>query len=64
MIAPSIHVRKDGPIFRILVLPPDAMGKALQRPTTFTSAPSARTAAATLSGITGWPVTDLTAANC
>lgn len=59
---PAIHVRKDGPLYRILVLPPEALGKGLERPTTFTTAASARLAANVLSGVTGWPVTDLTEA--
>ena len=60
---PVIHVRKDGPFYRVQVIPPDAMGKMLQRPETYASDVTARMAAKVLAGITGWPVTDLTAVN-
>lgn len=63
-IPPVIHIRKDGPFYRVQVIPPDALGKMLQRPETYASDVTARMAAKVLSGITGWPVTDLTAANC
>lgn len=61
-VDPVIHVRKDGPFYRVQVIPPDAMGKALRRPDTYVSATMANMAAKVLSNITGWAVTDLTAA--
>ena len=57
---PVIHVKKDGPFYRVQVLPPDAMGKRLQRPDSYASATTARMAAKVLADLTGWPVTDLT----
>lgn len=62
-IDPAIHVRKDGPFFRVLVLPPDAIREELRRPDSYASAPSARMAAKILFDLTGWPVTDLTVVN-
>lgn len=60
-ISPAIHVRKDGPFYRVLVLPPDAVTSELRRPDSYASAATARMAAKVLSDLTGWPVTDLTA---
>lgn len=59
---PVIHIKKDGPFYRVQVIPPDALGKTLQRPDSYASDVTARMAAKVLSGITGWPVTDLTRA--
>ncbi|MBL9066464.1 MAG: hypothetical protein JNN10_09245 [Sphingopyxis sp.] len=61
-MTPAIHIRRDGPLFRVQVLPPEAMGKTLQRPETYASATTARMAAKVLSQMTGWPITDLTEA--
>lgn len=57
---PQIHVRKDGPFYRVQVLPPEALGKMLQRPDSYASDVTARMAAKVLAGITGWPIVDLT----
>lgn len=59
---PQIHVRKDGPFWRVQVLPPEALGKMLQRPDSYASDVTARMAAKVLAGITGWPIVDLTKA--
>jgi hypothetical protein len=60
MTGPSIQIRKDGPLFKMSVSPPEAMTKALARPETYASETTARMAAKVLAGITGWPVVDLT----
>lgn len=62
-MTPAIHIRQDGPFYRVQVIPPEAMGKTLQRPETYASTTTARMAAKVLSNITGWPVTDLTRAS-
>lgn len=58
--APSIHVRKDGPFYRVQVQPPEALGKMLQRPDSYASDVTARMAAKVLANITGWPIIDQT----
>lgn len=60
---PAIHIRKDGAFFRVQVLPPEAIGKPLQRPDSYARATTARMAAKVLADLTGWPVTDLTTAS-
>lgn len=62
MTGPSIHVRKDGPFYRMSVSPPEALTKALARPETYASETTARMAAKVLHDITGWPVIDATRA--
>lgn len=56
----EIHIRKDGPFYRVQVQPPEALGKMLQRPDSYASDTTARMAAKVLANITGWPVVDLT----
>ncbi len=58
--SPSIHVRKDGAFFRLLILPPQALPPSIERPGTHGSHASAMQAARWLSDATGWAITDLT----
>lgn len=62
MIAPAIHIRKDGPLFRVQVLPPDALPPSFSVPSTFTSHAVAKMSAKVLADATGWAVTDLSGA--
>ena len=62
MTAPVIHVRKDGPFYRVLVLPPEAMPGSFGRPATYVAHSAASEAARLLSVTTGWSVTDLSEA--
>jgi hypothetical protein len=57
---PCIHVRRDGALYRVQVIPPDALGETLSRPDSYASVTTARMGAKVLSDMTGWPVTDLT----
>ncbi|MFC3786701.1 hypothetical protein GGR90_002751 [Sphingopyxis italica] len=56
---PAIHVRKDGPIFRVQIIPPEAGPTAVVVPSTFVSHAMAKMSAKVLSDATGFPVTDL-----
>jgi hypothetical protein len=55
----TIEICRDGPFFRMAVNPPEALTKALARPSTYASETTARMAAQVLAGITGWPIVDL-----
>lgn len=57
---PVIHIRKDGPMFRVQVIPPDALPPSFSVPSTYLAVAVARMSAKVLSDATGWPVTDLT----
>jgi hypothetical protein len=57
---PYIEVRKDGPFFRVVVLPPDALPANWHGPSTFSSAPLARISARLLAQASGLPVVDQT----
>lgn len=59
-MAPVIHIKKDGPIWRVQVIPPDALPPSVFVPSTFLAASVARMSAKVLADATGWPVTDLT----
>lgn len=59
-MTPAIHVKKDGPLFRVLVIPPDALPPSFSVPSTYLAVSVARMSAKVLSDATGWPVTDLT----
>ncbi|MCO5794017.1 MAG: hypothetical protein HEQ21_14440 [Blastomonas sp.] len=58
-IEPTIHVRRDGALYRLLVLPPQSLPASISRPATHGSHASAMMAAGWLSGATGWPIVDL-----
>jgi hypothetical protein len=57
---PQIQIESDGPIFRVVVTPPDALPASWSRPETFASHPIARMGAKVMSEALGWPVVDLT----
>lgn len=57
---PVIHLRRDGAIFRVLVIPPEALPTSVFVPSTFLAASVARMSAKVLSDATGWQITDLT----
>jgi hypothetical protein len=53
---PHIVLSKDGPFFRLAVLPPEALPDGFRGPSTFSSAPLARMAGKILGEATGLPV--------
>lgn len=57
---PVIHVRRDGGLYRVQVIPPEAVPPSFSVPSTFLAVSIARISAKVLSDATGWPVTDLT----
>ena len=59
---PVIHVRRDGPFWRVQIIPPEAGPTAVVVPSTFASHAMASLSAKVLSDATGFPVTDLTEA--
>lgn len=61
-MSPVIHLKRDGPLFRVQVFPPDALPPSFAVPSTFIALSIARMSAKVLSDATGWPVTDLTEA--
>lgn len=60
--APQICIERDGPTFRVVVTPPDALPAGWSRPETFSSSPLARMSAKLLAEASGFPVVDLTRA--
>lgn len=58
-MTPAIHVRKDGPLYRVQVLPPQSLPPSVARPETYASHPAAMQAAGWIAKATGWPITDL-----
>ncbi len=58
--APQILIECDGPTFRVVVTPPDALPANWSRPETFASHPIARIGAKVMGDALGWPVVDLT----
>lgn len=57
---PHITIQRDGPFYRLAVLPPDALPDGWRRPSTFSSAPLARSAAKLLAEASGLPIVDQT----
>lgn len=57
---PVIHIKKDGPLFRVQILPPKKLDASITRPETYAGIIAARQAACWLSSATGFAVTDLT----
>lgn len=62
MSEPAIHITKDGPLFRVQILPPHQLDGSIARPESYAGVIAARQAAGWLAKATGWPVTDLTGA--
>ena len=56
----AIHITKDGPLFRVLVVPPQRPESTVARQEAFAGIIAARQSAGWLSKATGWPVIDLT----
>lgn len=59
---PVIHLRRDGPLYRVQIFPPDALPPSFSVPSTFLSVSIARMSAKVLADATGWSVVDLTEA--
>lgn len=55
---PHIAIAKDGPFFRVVVSPPEALPSNWHAPETFSSAPLARLSARLLSVASGLPIVD------
>lgn len=60
--APQIQIESDGPTYRVLVIPPDALPSNWSRPSTYASRPIAALGAKMIGDALGWPVVDLTKA--
>ncbi len=58
-MTPVIHIRRDGAIYRVLVVPPEAGPTAVVVPSTFVSHSMAKISARVLADATGFAVTDL-----
>ena len=58
---PAIHIKKDGPFYRVQILPPQQLAGSAARPETYAGVIAARQAAGWLSKATSLPVIDLTA---
>jgi hypothetical protein len=57
---PAVHIKKDGPFYRVKIVPTMQLEGSAARPETYAGTIAARQAAGWLSKATGWPVTDLT----
>lgn len=57
---PHIAIEREGPLFRLAIMPPDALPAGWSRPETFSSRPLARMSARILADATGWPIIDQT----
>lgn len=57
---PHIKLSKDGPFYRLAVLPPEALPSNWSAPSTFTSLPMARMSAKLLAEASGLPIVDQT----
>lgn len=58
--APQIQIESDGPTYRVLVIPPDALPGSWSRPSTYASHSVAALGAKMIGEALGWPVIDLT----
>ena len=56
---PAIHIKRDGPLFRVQILPPQQLDGSIARPESYAGVIAARQAAGWLSKAPGWPVIDL-----
>lgn len=59
-MTPAIHIKKDGPLFRVQIFPPDALPPSFSVPSTYLALSIARQSAKVLADATGWSVVDLT----
>ncbi|MEH6789652.1 hypothetical protein [Parasphingorhabdus sp.] len=60
---PAIHIRRDGPFYRVQIVPPQQLDGSAARPETYAGVIAARQAAGWLSKATGLSVIDLTGHN-
>ena len=58
---PAIHIRKDGPLYRVQIVPPIQLDGSIARPESYAGPIAARQAAGWLSQATGLKVVDLLA---
>lgn len=56
----AIHIKQDGPIYRVQILTPQQLEGSIARPESYAGVIAARQAAGWLSKATGLPVIDLT----
>jgi hypothetical protein len=56
----TIHIIKDGPLYRVRILPPQQLDGSIARADAYAGLVAARQSARWLSKATGWPVIDLT----
>lgn len=61
-MTPAIHIRRDGPLFRVQVLPPQSLPPSVARPETYAGHAAAMLAARWIAQETGWTITDLSGA--
>lgn len=59
--APAIHIRKDGPLYRVQIVPPQEIHGSIARPESYAGPIAARQAAGWLSKATGLEILDLLA---
>ena len=58
---PAIHIRKDGPLYRVQILPSQQLDGSIARPETYAGPLASRQAAGWLSQATGLKIVDLLA---
>jgi len=58
---PAIHIRKDGPLYRVQIVPPQQLCGSIARPESYAGPIAARQAAGWLSQATGLKIIDLLA---
>jgi len=58
---PAIHIRKDGPLFRVQIVPPIPLDGSIARPESYAGPIAARQAAGWLAKATGFKIVDLLA---
>jgi hypothetical protein len=58
--SPQIHLKRDGPFFRVRVEPVGSLPSSIHAAETYTGHPSANTAAKLLSAATGFRIIDHT----
>lgn len=58
---PTIHIRKDGPLYLVQIIPPQQLDGSIARPETYAGPIAARQAAGWLAKATGLKIIDLLA---
>jgi len=59
--APAIHIKKDGPLYRVQIVPPQEIHGSIARPESYAGPIAARQAAGWISKATGLEIVDLLA---